>query len=824
MGRALTWPCKSAATGAWRRRRAVFAGVLVATLAGGVVAEHVPGAASVARVAAEPTVAERIAWIEAELEKARVEARTPGAGVAIIVDGKIVLSRGFGLADVASGREVTADTRFAVGSTTKAFTATLCVMLAEEGAMSLDDHPRKFLPEFAISDAEADEKVTIRDLLCHRTGHAAMTQVWYGVEGLSREDVLECYAKAELLHPFRSAWNYSNESFLAAGLASAAAAKTDWDSLLAARLFKPLGMTGANSTLAAAKADVLMATGYYLDPTSDAMETQPMRLIDHVAPAGSINASAADMARWVMLQLGRGTIDGEQLLSRESIEETWKSHSKMSGSIGYGLGWMIADWEGKRLITHAGGIDGFTAEVAFVPDEGFGVVILTNHFGTPFAQQGREIALRGMFKDLPSTVADLPNEENFDRMLGMYIANFGPFKDAEMPVSVQNGRLAVLVPGQTTYELRGPSADGKRPFALTDAIAVTFNEDKDGNVYSFTFHQGGMNFEVFKQGASAPLDIDLAEASELCGVYRIDAGGPQIDVDVRIENNRLAVNVPGQMVYSLYAPDAEGWWVFRATDMIRVRFDRDDEGNVVSMTQRQSGNDIVMNRVGNLSDQPSLPSVADLMTLIAETLDTEGRIKSLEVSGAVVARHQGLAGTQLLLSDSSGRVRSHSNLGHGRVSDSWVGASGGTSRVYAVAEDIPMTPGMCFGLLQQTPLFWMRDWREQFERVRVVGKEQRDGGETYVVHCSRQGSPATIIEVDVSTGRLRSMKVTSENYLGMPVEIETKLDDWRPVEGVMMAHRWEMSVAMAGSSVMHCEKVRVNVPVMDATFEVTPRE
>jgi hypothetical protein len=569
-----------------------------------------------------------------------------------------------------------------------------------------------------------------------------------------------------------------------------------------------------------------MARGYYLNPGSDAVEQQPMRSIDHVAPAGSINSSARDMAQWVLFQLGRGEIDGRRIAPSSAVEETWKEHSKMSPAIAYGLGWMIADWEGERTITHAGGIDGFTADVTFLPDRNAGVVVLTNLFASPAAQQARDLVLRGLFRPLPQAAPDTPDAppaEDFDRFLGTYVANFGPFNDAEMPVTVQNGRLAVFVPGQTTYELLAPNAQGLRPFALTSAIAIEFNQNAQGEVYSLTFHQGGMKFEVFRQGAQAPVEIDLADVREYLGVYRIDAGGPQIDVDVRIQNNRLAVNVPGQMVYELMPPDDEGWWVMRVTDAIRVRFDRDEDGQVVSMTQRQSGNDIVMNRVGNAPDADSLPTAAELMELIAPMLDQNGSLKSLDIRATVNAVHQGLSGSHHLIVDAQGRVMLNSDLGDGRIARTWIDGKTGVSRVYALREDLTLSEKMARGVLLASPLFWTRDWRTQFDKVLVTDFETEDGQSTFIVRCIKEGHAPVVVRIDADTGLPRTIAITTPNIYGMDVAMEVTLSDWREVEGVQIAHRQETSIDLAGRTVSQINSIEVNEPVTDATFAPTPR-
>lgn len=770
--------------------------------------------------AAEPTLDERLAWIASEFEAAMHDHHAPGAALAVIKDGEVVLMRGFGVADTDSGRDVTADTRFAVGSTTKAFTATLIGMLADDGLMSFDEKARTHLPMFRLADPTADEQVTIRDLLCHRAGFAVMNGIWYGVPDITREEVLSTMLRAELLHPFRSQWNYSNESFLAAGMAAANAAGSDWDTLIENRIFDPLGMADSNTTYAAAQADPLMAKGYQWDADRGVLEHQPMRSIDAAAPAGSINSSVRDMSRWVIFQLGRGEIEGDRLLSEEMHAETWKKASEMTPTIGYGLGWMIREWQGRRVIEHAGGIDGFTAEVAMLPDEGIGMVMLTNQFASPLQDLSRELAFRGMTGDIFESAEDVP-AENFDRFVGNYIANFGPFQDAGMEVLVQNGRLAVDVPGQMIYELHAPDEDGRRYFSLTDQIAVRFNENEEGEVYSMTFFQGGATPEIMREGREPPIEIDLGEAQEYLGVYRLEETGE--DITVALRNNRLAVDVPGQMVFELHAPDDEGWRTFRITDTIRVRFDRDDAGEVVSLTQFQNGAETVLPRTGNSPDAGSIPTVEDLIAAAedARWLDPSGSIQSLRVSGRIRAVHMGLEGTETSTYTSDGRTRVTVDLGRGRLERVYVSHDGGLSRSNATG-DTELTGTRIDNIRLQNPLQWKRDWRESFDSVAVAPKRIFEGREVWQV-VARLGEARATMLIDAGTWLPVALESSLDAGPSGTIPITVLYDDWRDVRGLLIAHRIELRIPMAGSLVTEHDEVEVNVPVNDPMF-IAPLE
>ena len=303
-----------------------------------------------------PAMEVRLQRLCDQLEKQRETLHIPGMAIAVIKDDKNILSRGFGVLDIESNLPATDETLFAIGSSTKAFTATLIGMLMDEGTMNWDEPPSKYLPNFHLSDAEADSQLAIRDLLCHRRGVGNADLLW-AAGTASREKILETVCGAKLLSPFRKQFHYNNVMFLAAGQAAGRAAGKDWDAILAERILKPLGMASSTTSYESAQQNPMLSKGYDWDKEASEFKRKPMRNLSNIAPAGAINSNVKDMAQWVRLQLGRGEIDGKRLVSKERIEETWKPHITMAGDISYGLGWMLHKWNNHKLVEHGGKID-----------------------------------------------------------------------------------------------------------------------------------------------------------------------------------------------------------------------------------------------------------------------------------------------------------------------------------------------------------------------------------------------------------------------------------------------------------------------------------
>ncbi len=315
--------------------------------------------------------------------------KVPGAALAIVRGDEVVYMQAYGVCRAGSDEPVTPDTLFAIASCTKAFTAAAAGVLVDDGRLRWDDPVRKHLPWFHLSDPLADRDVTIRDLLCHRTGLGGHNILFFGTH-LGREDVVRRIGDTRPAHSFRSTYDYNNIMYTAAGLAVGSAAKGTWDDFVRTHLFEPLGMKSATCS-----ARVAAATPNHASPHNckkdGTVEVLPWHdALDQGGPAGSIHASIREMARWVRFQLGDGTFAGRRLLNPATLREMhtpqmvvrFDDHIKTaypdSTQVAYGLGWFIHDHRGRLMYSHTGGLDGFRARIVLVPQDKLGVILLMN--------------------------------------------------------------------------------------------------------------------------------------------------------------------------------------------------------------------------------------------------------------------------------------------------------------------------------------------------------------------------------------------------------------------------------------------------------------
>jgi CubicO group peptidase (beta-lactamase class C family) len=317
----------------------------------------------------------------------------PGMAVAIVKDGKILVAKGYGVRKLGDPRPVDEFTLFGIGSNTKAFTTAALATLVDEGKLSWDDPVYQRLPGFVMYDPYVSHEMSIRDLLTHRSGM-----------GLGEGDLLfwphTTYTRDEVIYKlrfmkphssFRSHYAYDNLLYMTAGQIIPAVTGTTWDDYIRQRIFTPLGMNHSNVTNAGIKPGDNVAFPH--SRLENKFQVIHFEILDNAAPAGAINSCAADMAKWVQLQLNRGKFvdrDG-RLFSEQRSKEMWSPQTILPiGTYApplaglkptfadYALGWALRDYHGRKLVGHTGGVAGFVSRVMLVPDENLGVVVLTN--------------------------------------------------------------------------------------------------------------------------------------------------------------------------------------------------------------------------------------------------------------------------------------------------------------------------------------------------------------------------------------------------------------------------------------------------------------
>lgn len=318
------------------------------------------------------------------LSEKMTEWKVPGMAVGIIKDNEIIYCGELGLRDVSKNLNVTKDTLFAIGSASKSFATLAIGILVDEGKIDFDTPIKKYMPSFEMYNKYAEEHITLRDMLCHRSGLPRHDALWYN-SSLSRKELV---ARIKYLEPnkdFRETWQYNNLMYATAGYIIELVTGMTWEEFVKLRIFEPLGMNSTNFSV-----DVSKKSDNYSQPYSEKVSEvhqTNFRNLDEIGPAGSINSNLTDMLKWLKLHLNKGKVNGLQLISEKTLAELhspqipcelfpFKLDEIQFSS--YGLGWFIESFRGRKHVNHGGGIDGFCSYTSFLPDENIGIVILSN--------------------------------------------------------------------------------------------------------------------------------------------------------------------------------------------------------------------------------------------------------------------------------------------------------------------------------------------------------------------------------------------------------------------------------------------------------------
>ena len=561
-------------------RTARFVRASMATLAF-VIPSAVPAQQEAPRAAPAP-----LAGVERYIERALAAWEVPGVAVAVVKDDAVVWTRGFGVRKVGAAERVDDRTIFAIGSATKAFTAATVALMVDEGKVRWDDPASQHVPGLRLADPYASYELTVRDLLSHRSGLARGDRLWYG-SAFSRDEILRRVRFLEPSWSFRSQFGYQNLMYLAAGQVVANAAHTSWDDVVRQRLMLPIGMSSSSSSVRALAGKDNVAQPHAR--LADTVRAIAYREIDNIAPAGSINSNAVDMAKWVRFQLARGRDEGgRQLLSTNAFREMWAAHTaiRIDGAsavlfpdahlMSYGLGWFLQDYRGKLVVQHGGNIDGMTALVGMLPEEQLGVVVLSNMNGSALpsailhtifdrylgssgkdwsaillaGEQGRrrqatEAAARVVAQRIPGTRPSLP--------LARYAGTYVDSMYGEVVVREQGGGLAIAM---------GPAFDGTLEHWHLDTFRATWRDPFIGPTFvTFVVDQTARvaraSVENLAEFRRRPTPADTTSAVRLTTnellrfTGRWAAREQQVTVDVQLVDGALRAILPGQPLYRM---------------------------------------------------------------------------------------------------------------------------------------------------------------------------------------------------------------------------------------------------------------------------------
>ncbi len=365
----------------------------------------------------------RLTDLDRYIEQVRTDWQTVGVAVAVVQGEEIIYARGFGRKQFDQAAPVDAATLFQIGSTSKAFTTAALAILVEEGKIRWDDPVINHLPGFKMQDPWLTRQLTIRDAITHDSGIGETRYTSLNV--MSLDEVIRQVGFIPSEAPFRNSFRYSNLLYAVAGKVVEVASGSSWHEFVEHRLLKPLkmnrsgtsalefwdaqyvtptflGSVSGNSPGFSQSRDANVAMPHALDEHG-ALHVLPWINYDSKAAAGAVVSSAADMANWMILHLNEGRFENRQLLKKETMRElhsTQNLHDRVEfpfdtpeTAMTYAMGWHRSTYRGRIHLAHGGGIIGFPAHLALLPEPRLGVVVLANGPAKPGFHQAIELEI-----------------------------------------------------------------------------------------------------------------------------------------------------------------------------------------------------------------------------------------------------------------------------------------------------------------------------------------------------------------------------------------------------------------------------------------------
>jgi CubicO group peptidase (beta-lactamase class C family) len=439
-----------------------------------------------------------------------------GVAVAVLRNGQLSYAGGFGFRDRATRAAVDADTCFAIGSATKAFTSMALSIFEQQGTISLDAPITQFLPVFKMADPQAARDTTLIDILCHRTGLAPHNCLWY-LGPFTRAQLFYRLRYLEPAAAFRATYIYNNVMYMVAGHLLEALLGLSYEEIIQTHILSPLGMTATNPSFTALTGSQNHALGYEL------ADELALKDFTNIGPAAEINSTALDMAKWVGLFLRKGlTGNGSVVLGQALLERMYQPFTDPGDGTKYGLGWNIGAArlaapggpQEKRLIFHTGDPVGGSAYVSFMPDDGLGVVVLTNQHCTD-----------KLINKWPDRVAtDIYDHLLHDKLSGQLT----------LPTCSPDGRLSLPtappppVTGLTAQA--APAAAAPAPPAAIGDYTGMFSNPGYGD---FVVSSAGNHLQISYYESS----WELTQLSELQFLFKVQAFGTEFPVVVMFSKN-----------------------------------------------------------------------------------------------------------------------------------------------------------------------------------------------------------------------------------------------------------------------------------------------
>ncbi len=549
----------------------------------------------------------------------------PGFAVVVVEKNKVVYANGFGFRNYEEKLPVTPNTLFAIGSCTKAFTASLIGELAAKGDLDIDKPVRDYLPDLNFFNDDMNDRITLRDMMCHRTGLPRHDYSWYFFTTTSRDSLVKRLQYLEPNVRVRDKWQYNNFMFMLQGVVIEKLTHQSWETNIKNNIFLPLGMGHSNTSIPEMENDPDAALGYELKDSANIRQIhkQDYYHIDAMGPAGSINSSVMDMSNWLITWIHGGKFNNKEIIPAGFAKEAMSSQMIIGPGFpeadtkdvqfsNYGFGWSLASYRGHYRAEHGGNIDGFSASTSFFPTDSIGIVVLTNQNGSSIPS-----IVRNLLSDkiLGLKYYDWNNYmwNNYSKMLQEqkdadaskiksekvitkpshplkeYTGLFNNKGYGTMDIFMEHDSLFIrmgkniswLKPDQYDwFKIYRRDKQGRVDTVQGFAIEFRTNQTGEINEINAAFEPSVKTLVFSRIPKTAIIQTDSLKKFE--GEYLIG----QLVLKVFLQNNSLRLSVPGQPEYEL-VPMEENKFSLKDMSGFTITFNRDEKNVVTEMISSQ---------------------------------------------------------------------------------------------------------------------------------------------------------------------------------------------------------------------------------------------
>jgi CubicO group peptidase (beta-lactamase class C family) len=578
-------------------------------------------------IQAQGVTDKRLNGLESEITKILKAQHAAGVAVAVVEKNKVVYAKGFGFRDVENKLPVTENTQFAIGSCTKAFTASLLGILQKDRSLDFDKPVTQYLPELRFFNDELNAHVTLRDMMCHRTGLPRHDLSWY-IDPDERAALVKRIQYMEPSAGLRTRWQYNNFMFLLQGVVAEKLTGKSWEANISERIFSKIKMGHSNFSVKDLAQYQEPALGYNVIHDS-VIHKMPYYEIGGMGPAGSINSTVTDMAQWLKVWINGGKLDTVEIIPSNYITEATSSQMIVAPGTptlekpdilfsNYGFGWFLASYKGHYRVEHGGNIDGFSANTSFYPTDSIGIVVLVNQNGSAVPSIVRNTIIDRMLglkyfdwnADVTQATAKAKAKlkEAEKAASGNQVKGTHPSHDLKAYEGIYSnegyGKFEVIARGDSLFVqlkkqrwwLQHFHYDLFRPFDITDGI-----DTSDQSPIRFRFVTG-LNGEVesaalfqFEPALQEPIlfkrSLAVKEISKE-GLKKYEAVFILAGTEIKtyLKDKTLFVLVPGQPEYEL-APVGQDRFDFKMVPGYSVVFQLDEKGSPSALTfQQPNGN------------------------------------------------------------------------------------------------------------------------------------------------------------------------------------------------------------------------------------------